>query len=41
MTTNNRRFPAEWEKHKECYCVFRTVRIGGKYEAIQWAFVTY
>ena len=43
MTTNNRRFPAEWEKHQGMLLCFphNGKDWPGKYEAIQWAFVEF
>lgn len=41
MTTNNRRFPAEWEKQEGIVLCFphNGNDWPGKYEAVQWAFV--
>ena len=43
MTTNNRRFPAEWEKQQGILLCFphNGKDWPGKYEAIQWAFVEF
>lgn len=43
MTTNNRRFPAEWEKQQGIVLCFphNGNDWPGKYEAIQWAFVEF
>ena len=43
MTTNTRRFPAEWEKHQGILLCFphNGKDWPGKYEAIQWAFVEF
>lgn len=43
MTTNNRRFPAEWEKQQGMLLCFphNGKDWPGKYEAIQWAFVEF
>ena len=42
-TTNNRRFPAEWEKQEGILLCFphNGKDWPGKYEAIQWAFVEF
>ncbi|KIQ22328.1 agmatine deiminase [Flavobacterium sp. MEB061] len=43
MTTNNRRFPAEWEKQQGIVLCFphNGNDWPGKYEAVQWAFVEF
>jgi len=43
MSTNNRRFPAEWEKQEGILLCFphNGNDWPGKYEAIQWAFVEF
>jgi len=43
MTTNNRRFPAEWEKQQGILLCFphNGKDWPGKYEAVQWAFVEF
>ncbi|KFF17126.1 agmatine deiminase family protein [Flavobacterium hydatis] len=43
MTTNNRRFPAEWEKQQGIVLCFphNGKDWPGKYEAVQWAFVEF
>ena len=43
MTTNNRRFPAEWEKQQGILLCFphNGKDWPGKYEAVQWAFIEF
>ena len=43
MTTNTRRFPAEWEKQQGMLLCFphNGKDWPGKYEAVQWAFVEF
>jgi agmatine deiminase len=41
MTTNNRRFPAEWENQQGILLCSLIMDRVGKYEAIQWAFIEF